>query len=174
VVLALSAFLLLDNVTRLHELVPAWPLLYAPLLLALAAAALVATNWSPLLVTGLALLLLSAAVHALGTAGDDVGWWPSGEERLDLWRFQILIAIKEGTELAGWLLFAPALALLASGGVADGGAPQPAAGLLGGSGRKDQLRARGEQLVRRWVLLTLAGERDPARSPEPAVGGEAP
>jgi len=123
---------------------------------------------------GLVLLLGSLLVHAVNTVGADLGWWPADESRFELWRYQVLIAIKEGTELAGWLVFVPALVLLASGGVTDRGAPQAPARLLGGGGRQDELRARGEQLLRRWVLLALAGERDPASGGEPAVGRESP
>ncbi len=177
VILGVSAFLLLDNLTRLHELIPVWPAVYAPLLCALAAAAIAVARGSALaapLQVGLALLLASLLIHALNTVGADLGWWPADESRFELWRYQLLIAIKEGTELAGWLLFVPALVLLASGGVTDRGTPQAPAGLLGGRRRQDQLRARGEQLLRRWVLLALARERDPAGGDESAVGRETP
>jgi hypothetical protein len=104
----------LDNLTRLHLQVPAWPVLYAPLLATLAIAATRVTAGTPLapaIGVGLAALVLSLVIHAvqlpLGTA---LGWWPAGDARFELWYYQVVIAVKEGTELAGWVLFAPALA----------------------------------------------------------------
>ncbi|MBE2320224.1 hypothetical protein DVA67_029930 [Solirubrobacter sp. CPCC 204708] len=113
VIAVVASVLLVDNVTRLHESVPAWPLVFAPLMLALAIGGLRIAGRDSAVRVGLSLLFVSLAVHVVVLAGAELGWWPESRQRLDLWRFQALIAFKEGTELAGWLLFAPALALLA-------------------------------------------------------------
>jgi hypothetical protein len=106
--------LFLDNVTRAHEHVPAWPVLYAPLLGALAVClAVVArgTDRRPFVLAGLGLLFASLAIHVGGpTAIRALGWTPDG------WAYQVKVALKEGSELAGWLLVVPAALRLARQG----------------------------------------------------------
>ena len=112
-------FLALDNVTRLHEHVPGWPVFYAPLLVAVAVAATrVArkTAWLLTVRTGLVLLGLSLVVHVVGHAVVNAAGWTTGS-----WAFQCKLALKEGTELAGWLLLVPSLAFLALGPRWSGG-----------------------------------------------------
>ncbi len=110
---AIFLFLTVDNVTRLHEHVPGWAVFYAPLLVALAVAAdRVArkTAWFVTVRTGLVLLGLSLVVHVVGHAVVNAAGWTTGS-----WPFQCKLALKEGTELAGWLLLVPSLAFLALG-----------------------------------------------------------
>jgi hypothetical protein len=122
---AVFVFLTIDNVTRLHEHVPAWPVFYAPLLVALAVAAnRVArkTAWLVTVRTGLVLLGLSLVVHVVGHGVVTAAGWTTGS-----WPFQCKLALKEGTELAGWLLLVPSLAFLALGPNRSGGRePEPA------------------------------------------------
>jgi hypothetical protein len=107
----LFAFLLADNVTRLHEHVSFWPVVYAPVLLALSVSVVLVAEGTELDVvvySGLGLLVGSLAVHVLGPpVVRTLGWGPDG------WAYQVKVAIKEGTELAGWVLVVPALARLA-------------------------------------------------------------
>jgi hypothetical protein len=115
----LFALLFVDNVTRLHDHVAGWPALYAPLLGALMVS-LVVVAWGSdalgLVVVALALLLASLAIHVLGPhAVRALGWGP------DSWAYQVKVGLKEGSELAGWVLLLPPLARLALG-------PRPAAG----------------------------------------------
>jgi hypothetical protein len=107
----LFAFLFADNVTRLHEHVAAWPVLYAPLLGALMLSlAMLAwgTDQQRIVLCALTLLLVSLAIHVLGPhAVRALGWGP------DSWAYQVKVGLKEGTELAGWVLLLPPLARLA-------------------------------------------------------------
>jgi hypothetical protein len=107
---ALFAFLLVDNVGRLHDHVGAWPLLYAPVLLALSVSLVAIARGTPvagLVYAGLGLLFASLAIHVVGpSVVRALGWGPNG------WGYQIKVALKEGTELAGWVLLVPALARL--------------------------------------------------------------
>jgi hypothetical protein len=100
-----------DGATRWHDSVPHWPLLYAPLLLALAAALwrLSAGREEAAVVrAGLGLLAVALAIHVLGPAAvRALGWSADG------WAYQVKVALKEGSELAGWLVVVPALARLA-------------------------------------------------------------
>jgi hypothetical protein len=119
VLAAIFGFLTVDNVTRLHEHVPAWPVFYVPLLVALAVAANHVARQTAWLVTvraGLVLLGLSLVVHVVGHAVVREAGWASGS-----WAFQCKLALKEGTELAGWLLLVPPLAFLALGSSRSGG-----------------------------------------------------
>jgi hypothetical protein len=107
---AMFALLLIDHVTRLHQSVAVWPLVYAPILLALAAAivAIAArTELVPFVYAGLALLCAAVAFHALGPGFTSLVGWSSEE-----WLYQVKVALKEGLELAGWTLVLPALAAL--------------------------------------------------------------
>jgi len=104
-------FLFVDTVSRLHEHIGFWPVLYAPILLGLAfALASIArgTDRAVVVYAGLALLFLSLGIHVFGpSVVRALGWAPAG------WAYQVKIALKEGSELAGWILLVPALALLA-------------------------------------------------------------
>jgi hypothetical protein len=107
----LFAFLLVDNLTRFHEHVPAWPAIYAPALCALTAAiAIVAadTDLAPFVYAGIALLFGSLAIHVFGPGAVRAFGWSA-----DSWAYQVKVALKEGTELAGWVLLVPALGRLA-------------------------------------------------------------
>jgi hypothetical protein len=108
---ALFALLLTDNVTRVHEHVPAWPLFYAPILLALAVSIVTAARRTDLAViawVGLATLGASLAIHVFGPGFLRLfGWGPQ------TWAYQIKVALKEGSELAGWVLLVPCVARLA-------------------------------------------------------------
>jgi uncharacterized membrane protein YfbV (UPF0208 family) len=108
---ALFAFLCVDGATRIHQHVPAWPAVYAPMLIALALAVVTigrGTDRAAVLYAGLALLFGSLAIHVLGPhVVDALGWQPDG------WAYQIKVALKEGTELAGWVVLVPALVHLA-------------------------------------------------------------
>ena len=107
----LFGFLLVDNVTRLHEHLGPWPVLYAPILVGLFIALAALARGSDLAVVvyaGIALLFVSLGIHVFGPGiVRIVGWSPSG------WGYQVKVALKEGTELAGWVLLVPALAQLA-------------------------------------------------------------
>jgi hypothetical protein len=110
---SLAAFfgvLLADNVTRAHEAVPHWPLIVLPALAGVAIGVVRLARGTPVFetaVAGLALLLASFAIHVLGHAlVHGLGWGPT------TWGYQIKVALKEGTELAGWVLLVPVLARL--------------------------------------------------------------
>jgi uncharacterized membrane protein YfbV (UPF0208 family) len=108
---ALFALLWLDGVTRVHEHVPVWPAVYAPILISLAAS-LVAiargTDRANVVYAGLALLLSSLVIHVLGPDVVHALGWQQGS-----WAYQIKVALKEGTELAGWVVLVPAVVALA-------------------------------------------------------------
>lgn len=108
---AAFSLLLVDNVTRLHDRIGFWPAIYAPLLLAVCVAlATVArgTERERVVQAGIGLLFGSLVVHVLGPSVVSLMGWGPGT-----WAYQVKVAIKEGTELAGWLLLVPALANLA-------------------------------------------------------------
>jgi hypothetical protein len=104
------AVLAVDAVGRLHTAVPAWSLLFAPLLAALAVAALRiarATELEAVVAGGIVLLGASLVIHVAGPPLLDA--FGRGPES---WAYQVKIALKEGTELAGWALVVPALVRL--------------------------------------------------------------
>ena len=105
-------FLFVDTVFRVHDHVGFWPVLYAPLLVGLAVAlAVVAsgTDQAVVVYAGLGLLFVSLGIHVVGpSVVHALGWAPAG------WGYQVKVALKEGSELAGWVLLVPALARLAS------------------------------------------------------------
>jgi hypothetical protein len=107
---ALFAFLFLDEITRLHDHIGLWPLIYAPILLALTLCVTVVARGTiveEFVYAGLALLFVSLGIHVLGPpVVRGLGWSPTS------WAYQVKIALKEGTELAGWVLVVPALARL--------------------------------------------------------------
>ena len=113
---ALFGVLVLDNITRVHESVPVWPVVYAPLFAVLSLAvirAVARTSVARLAHAALGLLGASLAIHMLepevlrlfpgGATSWGVGWGPTG------WADQVKVAVKEGTELGGWVLLVPAL-----------------------------------------------------------------
>jgi hypothetical protein len=96
----------------LHEHLPHWPVLYAPVVAGLAAAVVVVAAGRPaarLVVAAVALLCASFAIHVAGPSiVRALGWSPYG------FAFQVKVALKEGSELAGWVMLLTALARLAS------------------------------------------------------------
>ena len=67
---------------------------------------------------GVTLLVLSLAIHVIGPPIERLAGW--GE---DSWGTQLKIALKEGTELAGWALVVPSLLLLRRRVTASTGGP---------------------------------------------------
>jgi hypothetical protein len=117
VLAVLFGFLFLDNVSRLHTQISAWPVIYAPILLVVSGAAwrvARGTREAPVVGAGLATLLVSLGVHVLGPQVVHVLGWTSHS-----WAYQVKVALKEGTELAGWVLVVPALWRLAMPRVAS-------------------------------------------------------
>jgi len=108
----LFGFLFVDTIFRLHDHIGSWPLLYAPILIGLAVALVTVARGTDLAVVvyaGLVLLFASLGIHVFGpSVVRALGWGPAG------WAYQVKIALKEGSELAGWVLLVPALARLAS------------------------------------------------------------
>jgi hypothetical protein len=108
---AIFGLLCVDNVTRFHTHITGWPLIYAPLLgtLFLAVAAVAwDTERAPAVAAGLGLLATSLAIHVFGhELVRALDWGPRS------WPYEVKVALKEGTELAGWTLLVPALATLA-------------------------------------------------------------
>jgi hypothetical protein len=107
---AVTAWLFADALLGLHAHIPHWQLLYVPLLGTIAAGYwLLAAPFAPaprdLVRVALVLLVLSAAIHVLGPhVLAALGWGPSA------WEYQVKIALKEATEIAGWILLASGLA----------------------------------------------------------------
>jgi hypothetical protein len=104
-----TAWLFADGLLGLHAHIPHWKLVYVPLLGAIAAGYwLLSAPFAPsprrLVGAALVLLMLSAAIHVLGPpALAALGWGPSA------WQYQVKIALKEATEIAGWILLASGL-----------------------------------------------------------------
>ena len=77
----LMAVLLADNVTRLHEHVPHWPVVYAPLVVGLGVAMAAVAAGRPgarLVHAAVALLCLSLVIHVAGPrAVSALGWSPT-------------------------------------------------------------------------------------------------
>jgi hypothetical protein len=105
-----TAWLFVDGLLGLHERIPHWTLVYVPLLAAvLAGFWRLARPFAPaarrLVHSALLLLVLSAAIHRLGPhILAALGWGPSA------WEYQVKIAVKEATEIGGWMLLATGLA----------------------------------------------------------------
>jgi hypothetical protein len=107
----LFAVLFADNVTRAHETVPHWPLVVLPALAGVAIGVVRLARGTTVFhvaVAGLGLLLASFAIHVLGHALVHGAGWGA-----DTWGYQIKVALKEGIELAGWVLLVPVLVRLA-------------------------------------------------------------
>jgi hypothetical protein len=114
---ALFGLLCIDTITRFHTHLTAWPVIYAPLLGGLFYA-IVAVSWdtdfAPAVIAGVGLLGLSLAIHVFGHELVRAAGWGAGS-----WPYEIKVALKEGTELAGWVLVVPALGGLALRGRRD-------------------------------------------------------
>lgn len=105
VVTGILAFLAVDELTSLHTQVDnmAWgKALYAPILLVLGVCIWRLAARSPqglVLRVGVAILFLSFGIHVLGPhIVHALGYG------FDSWPLQVKVALKQGTELAGWLL----------------------------------------------------------------------
>jgi hypothetical protein len=100
----LFTFLLVDNRADIHERLPHGKLLFVPLLfVVLALIWRVSTEAPPvsrrLLRAGLVMLAVSLSVHLAGPTILSWAGWTSGD-----WQYQVKVAIKEATEIAGWIL----------------------------------------------------------------------
>jgi hypothetical protein len=105
-----TAWLFVDALLGLHAHIPHWQLVYAPLLGVIAASYWrLAAPFAPaprrLVRAALVLLLLSAAIHVLGPPALAALGWGTGA-----WEYQVKIALKEATEIAGWILLASGVA----------------------------------------------------------------
>jgi hypothetical protein len=102
---AILAFLSIDEVTPLHNHVDdmSWgKALYAPILLLLGVCLWRLsdrTDQQRILRAGLGILVVSFGIHVFGVHIVHALGWASGS-----WAYQVKVALKEGTELAGWLL----------------------------------------------------------------------
>jgi hypothetical protein len=107
---AVVGWLFVDELLDVHSQIPHWTLAYVPLL-----ALVLAGYWrlsrsfagdtQRLVRGGLLLLVASAAIHLAGPhLLAALGWGP------DAWEYQVKIALKEGTEIGGWLVLASGLA----------------------------------------------------------------
>jgi hypothetical protein len=103
----LFGILLIDNVTRLHERVPTWPLVFVPLLVGLALALTRVAGGTPqagAIRAGIVLLSAALTIHVFGPAVlARLGW------SADTWAYQVPVAIKEATEVTGWVMVVPSL-----------------------------------------------------------------
>jgi hypothetical protein len=110
------AFLSIDELTTLHAQIDdaTWgKALYAPILLVLGICLWwLADNTAqrPLLRVGLLTLIVSFAIHVFGVHVVHALGWTTGS-----WPYQVKVALKEGTELAGWLLILAVLLLTTPG-----------------------------------------------------------
>ncbi|HEV7640858.1 MAG TPA: hypothetical protein VGO39_08335 [Gaiellaceae bacterium] len=103
-----AAWLFADALLGLHAHLHG-RLVNVPLLAAIAAGYwLLAARFAPaprrLVHAALALLVLSAAIHVLGPPALAALGWGQGA-----WEYQVKIALKEATEIAGWILLASGL-----------------------------------------------------------------
>lgn len=98
-------FLALDELTSLHAHVDeaTWgKVLYAPILLALGLSLwrlAAGTNQRGILAAALITLAVSFVIHVFGAHVVEALGWGTGS-----WPYQVKVALKEGMELAGWLL----------------------------------------------------------------------
>jgi hypothetical protein len=103
-------WLFVDAFFDLREHVPHRTLLYLPLLAAVLVGYWLLASAFPasarrLVHVALGLLVLSAAIHLLGPRLLEVFGWGPAE-----WPYQVKIALKEATEIAGWTLLATGVA----------------------------------------------------------------
>ena len=117
----LLTFLAVDHAAGLHTEVPRWRLASFPLL-AVTFLALVVVARGPASGGGRMLLCGIALLAAASLALHEIGGWLM--DRLgvvpDSWAFQIKLALKHGTEAAGWFLVALGLATAWRSRRADG------------------------------------------------------
>lgn len=100
-----TAWLFVDGLFGIHERIPHWTLLYVPVLAAVVVGYLRLAGGQRLVRAALVLLVLSALIHRLGPPFlSALGWGPTA------WEYQVKIAIKEATEIAGWILLASGVA----------------------------------------------------------------
>lgn len=111
---SILCFLSIAEITSLHAHIDSMhggKALYAPILLTLAVCVWrisKGSNQQAVLSVGLATLLVSYGTHVFGShISSAIGWGVSG------WGLQLRIGVKEGAELAGWLLIFAALSRLA-------------------------------------------------------------
>ena len=99
-------WLFADALFGIHEHIPHWTLIYIPVLAGVVGGYwLLSASFAPaaqrLARCALLLLVLSAAIHLLGPHLLALfGWGPSA------WQYQVKIALKEATEIGGWILLA--------------------------------------------------------------------
>jgi hypothetical protein len=116
VLLALAAallFVLVASRVHLRDHVGAWPLVYVPVLGAIALLLVAATRAHDgarrLALAALVLLAVSLGVHELGPPLlSRLGWGPGD------WAYEVKIALKGSLEAGGWLLAAAALGYAAA------------------------------------------------------------
>jgi hypothetical protein len=111
---AATGWLFVDNVSKLHEGAPAWVLITYAALLAFTAIGFwqLSTPFAPrvrrLLRMGLLLLGASLAIHRLGPhALMALGYGRDG------WEYQVKVALKEATQVGGWILVTTGVAAAA-------------------------------------------------------------
>jgi hypothetical protein len=135
----LLTFIALDKILRLHDHIPHYLVVYAPLLVGAFVCLVRMTRRLPrsearVLWFGLALLALSFALHLVGeqilvrSGLDDSGW-----------ARQVKAVVKHGSELEGWLLICIALTL--------------------GAIRNPPSRGLGTRLVKRVAAVRRRGDR---------------
>jgi hypothetical protein len=103
---AILVFFAIDDALELHYGVPYWPIVYLPLfgivgwtLWSLANASLPPTR--QMLKAGLGLLIAAVLVDVIAPALLERGGWDVGA-----WPHELKVVLKEGTQLAGWVLIA--------------------------------------------------------------------
>lgn len=110
-------FLAIDELTSLHAHVDeaTWgKALYAPVLLVLGLSLwrlAVGTDQRGILAAALITLAVSFVIHVFGAHVVEALGWGTGS-----WAYQVKVALKEGTELAGWLLVLTVLLRLSTVG----------------------------------------------------------
>jgi hypothetical protein len=115
---AILGFIAIDEISSLHTRIDSmsWgKALYAPILLALCVCLWrlsAGRRASFVLRAGLLTLVISFAIHVFGPhVVSALGWG------YDSWAYQVKVALKQGTELAGWLLVVWGLCRLVFGSV---------------------------------------------------------
>jgi hypothetical protein len=112
---ATSGVLLVDHVTRAHDATGFGVIVAAPLAVLLAVLSLRIARRSDragVVVAGVVALAAALVVHlVLRRLAAVTPWEPHGYNFE--WWFQVAVALKEGLELAGWVLLAPALLVMA-------------------------------------------------------------
>jgi hypothetical protein len=100
-----TAWLFVDGLLGIHERVPHWTLVYIPVLAAVLVGFWRLAGSSRVVRAALLSLVLSAAIHRFGPhVLALLGWGPAA------WEYQVKIALKEATEIGGWILLASGVA----------------------------------------------------------------